>query len=398
METRFFIKNTKNSTTSIIYFSFTTLNGDKFRLSSRQSIKTSLWHNGFPKRTSQTQETRKVLESYKSALDSFIDESVNKLQRQPTKSELTEFVQNLVSGKRIEHDNTIEYFANEFLNDDTLCLAESTKRVKKIHLDNFVNIIGKKKILIDLNKKVIENYKAKLKKERNRDITTTNNYLKNVIAFLNWLWKKDYLSDDLKKYLKKDREIEKDVIALNENELKILETANLEEIHLQNQIDIFLFGCYTALSIGDIRKVQKEMIDENNHLIIRRSKNNSNQRIPLIHEAVSILEKHNYKLPYIADNKGSENLKTAFTKLNLRRKVRISTQSTDGKVIDQYFELCKIISWHKSRKTAITMLLSKNVHVNLVMAISGHKKTTTMNRYIAFADNDLTDAMNKMRS
>jgi integrase len=398
METRFFLKNRKNKTTSIIYFSFATLNGDKFRLSSRQTIKTSLWQNGFPKRISQTQEIRKVIEIYKNTVDSFICESVNKQQRQPTKFELAEFVQDLVSGKRIEHDNTIEFFTNEFLNDDSLCLADSTKRVKKIHLDNFVKIIGKKKILVDLNKKIIENYKAKLKRERKRDITTTNNYIKNVIAFLNWLWKKDYISDDLKKYLKKDREIDKDVIALNENELKILETTNFEEIHLQNQIDIFLFGCYTALSIGDIKKVKKEMIDQNNHLIIRRSKNNSNQRIPLIREAIALLEKHSYKLPFISDNKGSENLKSAFRKLNLRRKIRISTQSTEGKVTDQYIELCEIISWHKSRKTAITMLLSKNVHLNLVMAISGHKKTTTMNRYISFAENDLTDAMNKMRS
>lgn len=398
METRFFLKNTKNKTTSIIYFSFATLNGDKFRLSSRQTIRRSLWQNGFPKRTSQTQEIRKVIEIYKSTIDNFIYESVNKQQRQPTKSELAEFVQDLVSGKRIEHDNTIEYFTNEFLNDNSLCLADSTKRVKKIHLDNFVKIIGKKKILVDLNKKIIENYKAKLKRERKRDITTTNNYIKNVIAFLNWLWKKDYIADDLKKYLKKDREIDKDVIALNESELQTLETANFEEIHLQNQIDIFLFGCYTSLSIGDIKKVKEEMIDENNHLIIRRSKNNSNQRIPLIREAIALLEKHSYKLPFITDNKGSENLKTAFRKLNLRRKIRISTQSTDGKVTDAYMELCEIVSWHKSRKTAITMLLSKNVHLNLVMAISGHKKTTTMNRYIAFAENDLTDAMNKMRS
>ena len=256
--------------------------------------------------------------------------------------------------------------------------------------------MGKNKVLVDLKKGLIESYKTKLKKEGNREIPTTNNYLKNLIAFLNWLWKKDFIEADLKKYVKKDPEIEKDVITLTESELKILETANFQETHLQNQIDIFLFGCYTSLSIVDIRKVNREMINENNVLNIRRTKNNYNQRIPLINKTIAILEKYNYKLPFISANKGSENLKTAFRKLNLRRKVRISVQSSNGKVTDQYFDLCEIISWHKSRKTSITCLLSLGISTKVVMAISGHKNEKTLNRYTNFSDSILIEAMNKM--
>ena len=398
METRFFLKKIKNSPTSMIYFTLSNVNGETFRFSTKESILNTQWAAGYPKRIAITTEVRNTISGYKTTLDSFIKEIIKTKKRQPTKFELSQLVKEVLDGEKTENNDTIEYYVNEFLSDDSLTLADSTKRLKKIHLNHFLKIVGKRKKLADLNKKLLVAYKTKLKKEKIRDIATTNNYLKNVKAFLSWLEKNDYISVDLKKYIIRDSEIEKDVIALTEAEFKIIESANFEEINLQNQIDIFLFGCYSSLSIVDIKKVKKDMIDNNNYLNIRRTKNNSNQRIPLIPEALAILEKHNYKLPYISDNKGSENLKKAFRKLKLKRKVRISMQATDGKVVDEYKELCEVVSWHKSRKTAITTLLSKGVNTSIVMQISGHKKETTMKRYIDFSDNILSDAMNKMRS
>lgn len=391
------MKESKNKTAGIIYFSFTTLMNGRVKISTKQKIETKLWYNGYPKRSSQTTDVRDTLDNYKLELKDFIKNIIQKEEREPTKSEFSKFINEMINGKEIEHNETIKYYVDEFLNDDSFTLAKSTKRVKKAHLDNFVKIIGIRKSVIDLNKEKILRYKVKLKSQAGRQITTTNNYIKNVKSFLKWLWEKDYISSDIGKYLKKDPEIVKDVIALTEDEFQIIEVANLKEVNLQNQIDIFLFGCYTTLSIGDIKKVKKEMVIDN-YIVLRRSKNNSDQKIPLIPEAVAILEKHKYQLPHISDNKGSENLKKAFKKLNLTRKVRISTQPTKGKVVDEYKKLYEIISWHKSRKTGITTLLSKNVNASIVMQISGHKKMTTMNRYIDFSKKDLTAAMSKMRS
>jgi integrase len=266
-----------------------------------------------------------------------------------------------------------------------------------VHLDNFLKLIGKNKKLTDLNKGLLEGYKKKLKKEKIRDIATTNNYIKNIKAFLNWLFKREYIPVSVSRFLRRDATIEKDVVALTEEEFCTLEKANFEDKAVQDQIDIFLFGCYTSLSIGDIRKFRPEMINENDILSKRRIKNHSNQKIPLIPEALAILEKHEYNLPFISNNKGTENLKKALRILGLRRKVRISTHRTDGKVIDEWKELCEVISWHKSRKTAITILLSNGVAISLVMQISGHKKESTLSRYKDFSDKVLIEAMKNMR-
>jgi integrase len=398
METRFFLKKTNNKQTSFIYFTFSSVNGETFRFSTKVSILNSQWSAGYPKKVAITKGLREILAGYKSNIDEFIRETIGTNERQPTKYELAEFVKVQLDGEKTENNETIADYVKEYLVDDSIIIAEGTMRLKKTHLNHFVKAVGKNKKLADLNKTLLVGYKKKLKNEKIRDVATTNNYLKNVKAFLSWLATKDYIEVDLKKHIKRDSEIVKDVIALTESEFKIIESANLKEIHLQKQIDIFLFGCYTSLSIIDIKKVKKVMIDRDNCLQIRRTKNHANQKIPLLPQAIAILEKYGYKLPLISNNKGSENLKKAFRKLELTRMVRITKQRTDGKVIDEYLELCEVISWHKSRKTAITTLLAKGVNVSVVMQISGHIKPTTMNRYISFSNTDLIDAMNKMRS
>jgi hypothetical protein len=51
---------------------------------------------------------------------------------------------------------------------------------------------------------LLEGYKKKLKKEKIRDIATTNNYIKNIKAFLNWLFKREYISVSVSRFLRKD--------------------------------------------------------------------------------------------------------------------------------------------------------------------------------------------------
>jgi site-specific recombinase XerD len=66
-------------------------------------------------------------------------------------------------------------------------------------------------------------------------------------------------------------------------------------------------------------------------------------------------------------------------------------------VIDEYKELSKVISWHKSRKTSITMLLTKGLSTSIVMEMSGHRKENTLLKYKGITDEDLTKEMSKIR-
>ncbi|MEC5167532.1 site-specific recombinase XerD [Flavobacterium sp. PL11] len=397
METTYYLKDSKKEQ-SMIYFKFVNQSNEIIRCSTKKHVSIKDWAAGYPKKTSKTFDLRTVLDAYKTVINDFIIDKIKFEERQPTKLELLGCINKVLNGEEIEFNDTLEFYVDEFLNDEELELADSTIRLKKAHLNHFLKIVGSKSKLVDLNESIINNYKIKLKKEPGRQRTTINNFIKNVKAFLHWIETKNYVKVDLKKYLTRDKEVDKDVIALTQNELIVIENAQFDNKSIQDQIDIFLIGCYTSLSICDLKKISKEIISNENFFKIRRTKNNNDQNVFLINEAIKILSKHDFKLPFISDARGSKLLKDAFKSLKLDRKVRITSQYANGKVKDEYKKLYDVVSWHKSRKTAITMLLNNGVAIQTVMQISGHKKSETLNRYKASFDDVISDAMHKVRS
>jgi site-specific recombinase XerD len=396
METTYYLKDSKKEQ-SMIYFKFVNQSNEIIRCSTKKHVSTKDWGVGYPKKTSKTFDLRTVLDAYKTVINDFIIDKIKFEERQPTKLELLGCINKVLNGEQIEFNDSLKFYVDEFLNDEELELADSTIRLKKAHLNHFLKIVGSKSKLVDLNESVLKSYKRILKKEPGRQRPTINNYIKNIKAFLRWIEEKNYVKVDLKKYLKRDKEVNLEVIALDSTELRAIENAHFNDVLIQNQIDIFLVGCYTSLSICDLKKISKEIISDENFFKIRRVKNNNDQTVFLINEAIKILQKHNFKLPFVADARGSALLKRAFKILKLDRRVRTTTQYSDGKTKDVYRKLSEVISWHKSRKTAITNLLNNGVPISTVMQISGHKKSETLNRYKAIFNDVISDAMYKVR-
>jgi site-specific recombinase XerD len=391
METTYFIKKTKSD--GIIHFLFTK-DREKIKISTKRKIKNSKWGGGFPKQINSTSELRRDLSNWKRELDHFIKEKIRVEHRKPTRAELKDECSMIING--INHDEqtiNLKTLVGEMIEEQCLELTSGTIRYKKIHLRHFIQFVGSHRTTLDLNEDILLRYRRILIGER-RENVTTNCYLKSLRSFLNWLWIKKRISHQLSTCLKNLNEVEKDGVVLNENEMEILETSNLPK-HLQNQVDIFLFGCYTALSISDMMRVKREMIIDNT-IVMRRNKTEGLLRIPLINESKRILEKYNYKLPFIHKNKGSQNLKKAFEILGIDRKVRITKKYFDRQATDSYVPLYKVISWHKSRKTAITTAINKGIPHVTVMQLSGHRKFETFMKYVELANRDLEREMNKL--
>lgn len=392
METRFFLKKKKNSKDGIIHFAFT-LHNKKQRFSTGITMKQKDWKEGFPKKINSTVKIREDLDFLKEELNNFIDEKQKSENRLPTKYELERECGHQRDGRKTkEIDDSIKTLIQEMLDEQKSELKAGTIRYKIIHLNHFIQFVGEKRTINDLYEDLLLKYRRYLISEGREDVTS-NCYIKSVKSFLNWLFEKRIINYQISKRIKYLKEIKKDIIALTDDEIEILETSNLET-HLQNQIDIFLFGCYTALSISDIKRVNREMTI-NDEIKIWREKTGTNLKIPLIPEAVEILKKHNYKLPCISDNKGNEKLKIAFKKLGMNRIVRISKKYNNN-VVDRFVPLYEIISWHKSRKTAITSAIKKGIPHVVVMKLSGHTKFETFMKYVELANDDLKNEMNKL--
>lgn len=389
METRFIYRKNKET----IFFNIQL--ETRFYKSTGIKLKSNLWGEGYPKKVASTKDVRNSLSKWKNQIDEFIKEFIRENDRKPTRNETSLFINNLIKGKATDERKSIAQLIEQFKEDQKDEIHANTKRYKDIHLNHFNEAIKAHRLTItDLTDELLSKYRKHLIKEA-RENTTTNNYIKTVKSFLAWLYDRKYAPVNLSSEIKKLSEAKKDVIALLNNEIEVLENADLPT-HLQNQIDIFLFGCYTALGIQDLKRVKKEMI-EGDFLVIRRQKTEKPLYIPLIKEAVNILKKYNYQLPTIADNKGNEQLKVAFKKLGLDRKVR-KTSKINRVVKDEVKPLHEVISWHKARKTAITTAIKKGIPIALVMQLSGHSKYETMQRYIDQAKDELKDLMNSTMS
>ncbi len=389
METRFYLKKLKGKEEGMIQFQFSA-DYRKLKISSRLKISINDWEEGYPKKIASTKGIRHTLSNYKNQIDEFISDSIKKNdKRKPTKYELSNFINVLLQG----HDTnrtTISTLIDVFLDSQKNEIAKVTMTYKRIQLAHFSKTIKADKLTItDLTDDIILKYRTKLVSEK-RENTTTNKYICTVHTFLNWLKRNKYTPYNLAESLMKLKEVKKDVIALNEKELKILENANLKD-HLQNQVDVFLIGCYTALGISDIKRITKDSI-EGGYIKIRRKKTGKFLRIPILSQTSRILEKHDYKLPCISDNKGNESLKEAFKKLKINRKVNI-TRMIGAEIFDEYKPLSEVISWHKARKTAITIALQKGIPDHTVMQLSGHSKYESMKPYIDKADDFLMQEM-----
>ena len=397
MTTTFFIRSKSNDTHGVIHFLFSTGYG-KIKSTTGLKINKKDWSAGFPKKTVATTEIRSLLTSFKVKIDKSITDLIENQNRLPNKSELTKFCKSVIIGERnVENSIFLSDLIDQFILDNeadaSKGLAKGTMKYKKNHLKGFLDFCGHNSVISELNEYKIDAYKAMLFHDGNEN-STKNNYRKSIMSFLNWL-KAKRISNivneiDFGKFV----EPVKDVIALTEDELRILEKAKLTPA-LQKHIDIFLLGCYTALSISDIVNIAKDKI-EDDHIHTRRIKTDELLKIPLIAEAKQILEKYNYDFKSYGITSGRVQLKKAFKELGLNRRVRITSKIGSRTTVDKMVPLHREISWHKARKTAITTLLSKGVDQSLVMMISGHKDHRAFRKYIDGTDL-LMKEMKKLR-
>lgn len=383
MQTTFYLKKEPNSKSGIIYFLFTS-GASKIRITTGIKIKTNLWQRGFPKVNRETLQIREVLSQYKAHLNHFIN-SYHLRHRKEIPPAILKKECNIICKGDVEEggDILIKTLIERMILEQSevggeFQLKSSTMKYKKSHLNKFLTFIGKNKRLCDLNLDLLNKYRTNLHAERNENVTK-NSYLKTILTFLNWLHKKDLIKKKL--HINKFTMVDKSIITLTQSEVETLESANLPK-HIQNQVDIFLIAIYTTLSIIDLKRINRDVIIDD-FIHTHRVKTDNQMIIPLNDKCKRILEKHNYKLPHIHENKSPLVLKKAFEILNLNRKVMVTKKYGNESAIVEYVPLSSIAGWRLARKTGITQLIQqKELSMVSMMKITGHKDYRSMKRYI----------------
>ncbi len=388
MKVTWYLRKSETSNEGLIYLQIITNQG-YLRVSTKEKIKNADWAEGKPRQKGTNKAIEKTLNVLKANIESFITSTQEKKRRKPTKTELQDEIGRLLGD---EKSDLLIDVVDEFITEFSLKLSRKTIEKKTHHLKDLKDYLGKKTIH-DLNKKTIVGYQKRVEK-MDFEIATLNDYLKTTNSFLKWLYVSGISIEDFSKYIIRIKGSGKQIIALTTEELKVVQNAILENKRLERVLDLFKFALLSGLRYGDLQDLRpKHIID--GRLEIRMAKTSDVVKLKITPPMQAILEKYDYSLPHISNQKANTYLREIFKELKLNRMVEITKEKLSG-ISVEHEKLCDTISFHKARKTFITNALRLGIHESIVKQLSGHKSDEAFKKYVGYVNEDMDAAMDKL--
>ncbi len=245
---------------------------------------------------------------------------------------------------------------------------------------------------MDINKldfEFISDYEFWLKSVRKCEHNTTMKYLSNFRKIVNrcllhgWLQKNPFMGFKMSK-----REVER--TALTELELQALSAKKFAVERLGLVRDIFLFSCYSGLAYADVKKLRRcEIIigiDGEKWLISKRQKTDITARIPVLPQALRIVDSY-------------ENDPQCILK---DRALPVLSNQKMNAYLKEIADMCGInknLTYHIARHTfATTVTLSNGVPIETVSKMLGHRNLKTTQHYAKILDTKISADMKQLRN
>lgn len=368
--------------------------GKRAEFSTRRSWDPQRWDTANGRATGSREDARS-LNTYLSALQTRVYEVYQQLiidREEVTAEALTAGLHGTKSGKR----KLIPIFQNH--NEQLKALigtdyAPGTLDRYKKALDHTVSFLKSKyhvdDIAIDkLNFEFVLEYEFWLKTAKKCSHNTTLKYISNLRKVINICLRKGWLArDPFYGYKMTKREVLREV--LSEEEINIVMKKNFDIGRLDVIKDLFIFSCFTGLAYIDMKKLTTsdvaEGVDNELWIFTHRQKTGTASRIPLLPQAIAILEK--YRNDPVCQHKGVLLPVPSNQKMNAYLKE-----------IGDLSGLTKPLTCHMARHTfATTIALNNDVPIETVSMILGHKYLKTTQHYAKVQDKKVGNDMLKLR-
>jgi site-specific recombinase XerD len=165
---------------------------------------------------------------------------------------------------------------------------------------------------------------------------------------------------------------------LTSHELSLIIEKEFAVERLKQVRDIFIFSCYTGLAYVDVQKLKPTEIaigdDGKQWIFTSRHKTNTPVHLPLLPEAVNIIEQYKHHSVCVA----KETVLPVFTNQRM------------NSYLKEVADLCGIKKWltfHMARHTfATTITLSNGVPIETVSKMLGHSNIKTTQHYAKVLD------------
>lgn len=420
MNATFLIKKAGKAKEKTVYIQFYE-KGDKMVFATAFAVDPADWKDGELKGSKNSNLKLKTqLMKFKFFANEFIKIINKKEDRNPTKEELKNLVKRLdTSLDHIEEKNfedrfeetfykprtsnrTVKELFAEFQERTSKKVSQATQNIQSYTL-TLVNEFSPNAQIADINSKWGEDFQDFLVEKKKMQNTTANKYIKKLITFFHWCKEKELTEKDFAVYIKTLPAEDPEIIVLNESELDQLERSidnQGKEIEIGERLekvrDLFLFGCYTSLRFDDLVKINKSNItSDGDALNVKTQKTGKVVFIPLLPEAKQILNKYKGQLPKISNQKANEYLQELCKLLGMDRIIHNCRMVGQGEKLFN-LPLHQTITFHKARKTFITLGLAAGMTPEEVKQISGHTDHKSFMRYVKFNEQQLGNSIMKM--
>ncbi|WP_374363353.1 tyrosine-type recombinase/integrase [Cloacibacterium sp.] len=411
MNYTFKLKEPNSEKETLIYFrSFFSNENRNFIYSSGEKIKPSEWDfenrlpndlNGRTQRAVNHRSIKKQLDRY----SGFFTEIVNRY-------------------KNIDEELTIDIarqrFDEEFkkikIKDDFFRIYDEFIQEKEN--DYSGNSISKStKDRYDYNKRLLQDfqdyYKLKLRLG-NFDDKIYNKFLKYCIeikdhsantvhrnvgllkTFLYWALSKKYTYNNNFINFKKPPKFRTDEIALNYQQVEEIYLYDFSKNkRLERVRDLFVFGCVTGMRFGNYSRISKQDIQGDFIRVVDLKSKSKKLSIPLNSISKAILEKYDYILPNISNQKMNEFIKEVFKEMKFTEDIK-KTMKYGDELVDKKSEFWERISSHTARRSFITIMKNNKVPDKVIMSYTGHTSLEVFNNYYRPNEEDKVNYMNEV--
>ena len=391
----FFLKQPKNQKINERYvYLRITVDGVSKELSTKRLWEPSRWNQSSGQAIGSKEDSRS-LNSYLDVLRGEIFQA-KKLLVESGKCITAESLKNIVTGQGEEKHMILVSFKKH--NEQMRALigsdfAPSTLTRYKTAYDHTENFIKWKYGVPDLEVKDIDyefisQFAFWLKSVRHCGHNAAMKYLGNFKKILLDCMRKGWLTNDPFNGFKTGK---KEVIRvpLTKEELLRILIKDFENDRLNQVKDIFLFSCFTGLAYVDVYQLKRSNIikglDGEQWIMTSRQKTDSPTRLPLLPDALKIMNKYDHHPRCVNQNSV----------------LPVLTNQKMNSYLKEIGDLCGIdknLTFHVARHTfATTVTLTNGVPIETVSKMLGHKSLKQTQHYAKIVDLKISEDMKVLR-
>ncbi len=239
-----------------------------------------------------------------------------------------------------------------------------------------------------INHEFIMAYDFYLRSERKCANNSTVKYMKNFKKIIlicidnGWLDKDPFI-----KYKPKVKIVARDYLTKEELETMSLKTHS--SLRIEQVKDIFIFCCYTGLAYIDVKQLKRSEIikgiDGQQWIFTTRQKTATASRIPLLTQALQIIQKYEHH-PECADQD---------------KVLPVLSNQKMNSYLKEIADVCGInkeLTFHIARHTfATSVTLANGVSIESVSKMLGHKNMRTTQHYAKILDSKVSEDMQLLK-